>query len=73
MLGEPSWQYQDPEAWLKLEDELGVGLLEDFKEIVDAYAPVQLNGHLYLSHPAIERWNLAERVSGTSRAWSQIE
>ncbi|MFE2064056.1 hypothetical protein ACFXDH_16865 [Streptomyces sp. NPDC059467] len=55
MLGEPSWRYRDPEAWHRLESELGVGLPEDFKEIVDAYAPVQLNGHLYLTHPATER------------------
>ncbi|MFJ3198608.1 SMI1/KNR4 family protein [Streptomyces griseoviridis] len=50
-----------------------MGLPEEFKEIVDAYAPVQLNGHLYLSHPATERWNLAERIRRTARSWSQIE
>jgi hypothetical protein len=73
MLGEPSWRYRGPEAWHKLENELGVSLPADFKEIVDAYAPVQINGHLYLNHPATERWNLAERIRRTSRSWSQIE
>ncbi|MEV6183071.1 SMI1/KNR4 family protein [Streptomyces sp. NPDC052016] len=73
VLGEPSWRYRDPEAWRKLESELGVSLPADYKEIVDAYAPVQINGHLYLSHPATERWNLGERIRRTSKAWSQIE
>ncbi|MCZ9350976.1 SMI1/KNR4 family protein [Streptomyces mutabilis] len=73
MLGEPSWRYRDAGAWTKLENDLGVSLPKDFKEIVDAYAPVQVNGHLSLSHPATERWNLAEHVRSTSHAWSQIE
>ncbi|MFD5014868.1 SMI1/KNR4 family protein [Streptomyces chartreusis] len=73
MLGEPSWRYRAPEAWRKLESDLGVVLPADYKEIVDAYAPVHINGHLHLSHPATERWNLGERIRRTSEAWSQIE
>ncbi|WP_406172802.1 SMI1/KNR4 family protein [Streptomyces sp. NBC_00996] len=73
MLGEPSWRYRDPEAWRKLESELGASLPADYKEIVDAYAPVHINGHLYLNHPATERWNLGEWIRSTSDAWSQIE
>ncbi|MBT1094216.1 SMI1/KNR4 family protein [Streptomyces sp. Tu102] len=73
MLGEPSWRYRDTAAWRKLESDLGVELPTDYKEIVDAYAPVQINGHLHLSHPATERWNLGERIRRTSEAWSQIE
>ncbi|MFE2068735.1 SMI1/KNR4 family protein [Streptomyces sp. NPDC059467] len=73
MLGEPSWRYRDPEAWRTLESELGTALPADYKEIVDAYAPVQVNGHLFLGHPATERWNLAERMRRMSRAWAQVE
>ncbi|WP_416956195.1 SMI1/KNR4 family protein [Streptomyces sp. Agncl-13] len=73
MLGEPSWRYRDPEAWRRVENELGVGLPADYKEIVDAYAPVQINGHLYLTHPATERFNLAEDIRRTSESWSQVE
>ncbi|CAM5467485.1 SMI1/KNR4 family protein [Streptomyces canus] len=73
MLGEPTWRYQDSEAWDTLESELGTALPADYKEIVDAYAPVQINGHLYLSHPATERWNLGEEIRRTSRSWSEIE
>ncbi|MFI2205979.1 SMI1/KNR4 family protein [Streptomyces sp. NPDC020192] len=73
MLGEPTWRHRDPEAWLGLESELGVSLPADYKEIVDAYAPVQLNGHLSLHHPATERWNLGEWIRSTSEAWSEIE
>ncbi|MFG3589447.1 SMI1/KNR4 family protein [Streptomyces sp. NPDC047990] len=73
MLGEPSWRYRDPDSWHKLESELGGSLPEDFKVIVDAHAPVQINGHLYLSHPATERWNLAEEIRRSSHSWSQVE
>ncbi|MFF7639831.1 SMI1/KNR4 family protein [Streptomyces canus] len=73
MLGEPLWRYRAPGTWDELERELGVALPSDYKEIVDAYAPVQINGHLYLSHPATERWNLGERIRRTSDSWSQIE
>ncbi|QNP75607.1 SMI1/KNR4 family protein [Streptomyces roseirectus] len=73
MLGAPLRRHQAPEAWHKLESELGAGLPPDYKEIVDAYAPVKINGHLYLSHPAIEPWNLGEWIHSTAEAWSQIE
>ncbi|MFI7294370.1 SMI1/KNR4 family protein [Streptomyces sp. NPDC050121] len=73
MLGDPVWRNRDSEAWRKLEAELGVGLPADYKEIVDAYAPVRINGHLYLSHPATERWNLGESIRSTADSWSQID
>ncbi|WP_432031652.1 SMI1/KNR4 family protein [Streptomyces antibioticus] len=73
VLGEPSWRYRDPEAWRTLETELGLGLPADYQEIVDAYAPAQINGHLYLSHPATERWNLGEWIRSTADGWSQID
>ncbi|WP_075737694.1 SMI1/KNR4 family protein [Streptomyces acidiscabies] len=73
MIGEPPRRYQDPEAWRRLENDLGMDLPSDYKAIVDAYAPAHINGHLYLSHPATERWNLGEWIRSTAEAWSQIE
>jgi hypothetical protein len=73
MLGEPSCRYGDREAWRKLENELGMDLPRDYKDIVDAYAPIHINGHLYLSHPATGRWNLGEWIRSTAEAWSQID
>lgn len=72
MLGEPPCRYGNPLAWRELENALGIALPEDYKEIVDSYAPVQINHHLYLHHPATERWNLGEEIRSTSEAWSQI-
>ncbi|MET9894091.1 SMI1/KNR4 family protein [Streptomyces sp. NPDC006465] len=73
MLGEPSQRYRDPQAWLRLEEDLGVPLPADYKVIVDAYAPVHINGHLDLTHPATERFNLGEWIHGTVEAWSQFD
>jgi hypothetical protein len=73
MLGQPPRRYRNPLAWRDLENTLGVILPEDYKEIVDGYAPVQINHHLYLHHPATERWNLGEEIRSTSEAWSQID
>ncbi|MDX3386471.1 SMI1/KNR4 family protein [Streptomyces niveiscabiei] len=73
MLGNPLRRYADPEAWHRLENDLGVILPADYKEIVDAYAPVDINGHLSLYHPATDRWNLGEEIRDMSDAWSEIE
>ncbi|MFE2276911.1 SMI1/KNR4 family protein [Streptomyces sp. NPDC059454] len=73
MLGEPPMRYRNVVAWSRLERDLGVALPAEYKEIVDGYAPVEINGHLYLMHPATGRWNLAEKIRSTSEAWSQVE
>lgn len=73
VLGEPSMRYCDAMAWSRLERDLRVSLPEEYKEIVDGYAPVEINGHLHLMHPATRRWNLAEKVRSTSEVWSQVE
>jgi hypothetical protein len=72
MLGQAHNRYADPSAWDRLHAELGIRLPTDYQTIVDAYAPVQLNGHLSLSHPATARWNLGEWIQDTARAWSEI-
>ncbi|MFH8728090.1 SMI1/KNR4 family protein [Streptomyces termitum] len=72
MLGPARNRYADPSAWDRLHDDLGVRLPSDYRILVDAYAPVQLNGHLYLHHPATERWNLGTEMRNTAQAWSQV-
>ncbi|GAB2881326.1 hypothetical protein GCM10022245_15560 [Streptomyces mayteni] len=72
MLGEGRSTYADPQAWRRLEEELGAALPGDFKKIIDLYGPVQLNGHLFLHHPASERWNLGERIKSSSEAFSEV-
>ncbi|MCX4534870.1 SMI1/KNR4 family protein [Streptomyces sp. NBC_00841] len=71
MLGPAEERFADPAAWLSLEDELGRTLPADYKRIVDAYAPVQINGHLCLSHPASDWRNLGEEIRSTSATWSE--
>jgi hypothetical protein len=71
MIGPPENRYADPAAWARLEAELGTELPADYKTVVDAYAPIQINVHLYLSHPATPRWTLSEMIRDTSRAYSQ--
>lgn len=75
MIGPPENRYADPAAWARLEAELDMALPTDYKTLVDAYAPIQINGHLSLSHPATEWWNLGEeirirRVTGHGRPGS---
>ncbi|MEU6277367.1 hypothetical protein ABZ871_33945 [Streptomyces populi] len=71
MIGPPENRYADPAAWARLESELGTELPADYKTVVDAYAPIQINGHLFLSHPATSRWNLPEKIRSTSQAYAQ--
>ncbi|MFI9628687.1 SMI1/KNR4 family protein [Streptomyces sp. NPDC052042] len=72
MIGPPENRYSDLAAWHRLEADLGLVLPADYKEIVDAYAPIQINGHLYLSHPATRRWNLGEWIQDTARAFNEV-
>ncbi|MEU6935078.1 hypothetical protein [Streptomyces sp. NPDC046374] len=72
MLGPAENRYNDPAAWLRLEQEIDRELPADYKAIVDAYAPVQLNGHLYLSsHPACTWRNLGEEIRSDAETWSE--
>ncbi|MEV0694528.1 hypothetical protein [Streptomyces sp. NPDC050388] len=48
-LGEAGNAPASAAAWDDLERELGVRLPDDYKEIVGRYAPVQLNGHLFVN------------------------
>ncbi|WP_328665527.1 SMI1/KNR4 family protein [Streptomyces sp. NBC_00322] len=72
MLGPAQNRYADPSAWDRLHEQLGVHLPSDYQVPVDAYAPVQLNGHLYLQHPATERWNLGAEIQNTIQVWSRV-
>lgn len=72
MLGPAQNRYAKPSAWDRLHTELGIQLPADFRVLVDAYAPIQLNGHLSLHHPATERWNLGQWIRDTVRAWSEV-
>ncbi|MFE2287469.1 SMI1/KNR4 family protein [Streptomyces sp. NPDC059443] len=72
VLGAETGRRSEPAEWLKIESDLGFALPDDYKALVDAYAPVKLNGHLVLNHPATPRWNLGEYIRDTSRAWSEV-
>lgn len=52
LLGEPRFNWSDPAPWIALEQELGIQFPADFREIVDAYGSIEINGQLYLEHPA---------------------
>ncbi|MEU5715856.1 SMI1/KNR4 family protein [Streptomyces sp. NPDC020403] len=52
LLGEPRFNWSDPAPWTALQRELGIEFPSDFREIVDAYGSVSVNGQLYLKHPA---------------------
>jgi hypothetical protein len=52
LLGEPRFNWSDPAPWIGLERELGIEFPADFREIVDAYGSIEINGQLYLEHPA---------------------
>jgi hypothetical protein len=72
VLGRGESRYADPSAWERLERTLGFGLPEDYKRVVDAFAPADINGHLTLAHPATERFNLGTWIRETSEAWAQV-
>ncbi|TGZ14285.1 hypothetical protein DV517_57680 [Streptomyces sp. S816] len=72
MLGPAQNRYTDPAAWDRLHAELGIRLPTDCRTLVNAYAPVQLNGTCTCGHPATERWNLSQHIRDKARAWSDV-
>ncbi|WNO66132.1 SMI1/KNR4 family protein [Streptomyces sp. AM2-3-1] len=72
MLGPAQNRFADPVAWERLHADLGIQLPPDYRVLVDAYAPIQINGHLYLHHPATERWNLGQEIRSGIQAWSGV-
>ncbi|WP_329022315.1 SMI1/KNR4 family protein [Streptomyces sp. NBC_00690] len=72
MMGEPDARYADPDAWNRLEEELGLALPEDYKTLVDGYAPIQVNGHLHLEHPAAPGLGLSSFMAQTVEAFTSI-
>ncbi|MFP8963228.1 SMI1/KNR4 family protein [Streptomyces nanhaiensis] len=73
MIGPPENRYADPAAWQRLETGLGLRFPADYTTVVDAYAPIQLNGHLYLHHPASPSWNLGQWIEETVQAFSAVD
>ncbi|MDX3055976.1 SMI1/KNR4 family protein [Streptomyces sp. NE06-03E] len=72
MLGPAQNRFADPVAWDRLHADLGIRLPRDYRVLVDAYGPIQLNGHLYLLHPATERWNLGKEIRSDVQTWSEV-
>ncbi|MGW5425054.1 SMI1/KNR4 family protein [Streptomyces sp. NPDC003943] len=64
--------FRNSDGWTALESELGRAFPEDYKAILDAYAPVQLNHHLYLDHPANEFRPLGSWISRVVRSFGAI-
>ena len=65
LLGRSGFNWTDPTPWTEVEREFGLEFPADFREIVNAYGPVQINGQLYLAHPAGHLLhNLGESIRG---------
>ncbi|MFF9487797.1 SMI1/KNR4 family protein [Streptomyces sp. NPDC014676] len=55
-----------------MEQELGIRFPADFREIVDAYGSVEINGQLYLEHPAPHPLrSLGESIKGDLEMWRE--
>ncbi|MFV0138152.1 SMI1/KNR4 family protein [Streptomyces sp. HMX87] len=72
LLGEPGFNWSDPAPWVELEQEFGFEFPADFREIVDAYGSVQINGQLYLEHPAGHLLHsLGRTIRGDLEMWRE--
>lgn len=73
LLGEPRFQWSDPEPWNLLEQELGVSFPADFRAITDAYGPVLINDRLRLDHPGHPFRNLGKSIKEEIQFWHEDE
>ncbi|MFB7738825.1 SMI1/KNR4 family protein [Streptomyces sp. NPDC056112] len=72
LLGEPRFNWSDPAPWTKLEQEFGIEFPADFREIVNAYGSIEINGQLYLKHPAGHLLHrLGDMIRGDLELWRE--
>jgi hypothetical protein len=72
LLGEPRFNWSDPAPWIELERELGIEFPADFHEIVNAYGSIEINGQLYLKHPAVHLLHdLGTMIRGDLELWRE--
>lgn len=72
LLGEPRFNWSDGAPWIEMEREFGVEFPADFREIVNAYGSIQINGQLYLKHPAGHLLHsLGEMIRGDLELWRE--
>ncbi|MEV6161917.1 SMI1/KNR4 family protein [Streptomyces sp. NPDC052052] len=72
LLGPPSHS-ADPGVWDAVESELGVCFPADYRQFIESYAPVRLNGHLHFTHPAHAVWDLKKWASVTLEAYQGLD
>lgn len=68
LLGEPQFNWSDPGPWIGVEQDLGCEFPVDFREIVDAYGSVVINGNLHLRHPV---GSLQEKMREDLEFWRE--
>jgi hypothetical protein len=70
LLGEPGSGMSDPEAWSRLESELGIEFPRDFRKFCDAYGPGRINRQVVTHHPGASHGNLGQLIRSDIEAWS---
>ncbi|WP_030720007.1 hypothetical protein [Streptomyces sp. NRRL S-237] len=73
LLGEPRHVFANHGAWQPVEESIGTSLPQDYKDLIDAYAPVQVNGHLFLEHPANEFYELRTWIDETVEDFQETD
>lgn len=64
--------WSDAAPWVEMEREFGMEFPAEFREIVNAYGSIQINGQLYLEHPAGHLLHsLGETIRGDLEMWRE--
>ncbi|MCT9092386.1 SMI1/KNR4 family protein [Streptomyces sp. ASQP_92] len=62
-----------PDKWREIEAEYAISLPVDYKELIERFAPVELNNRLYLHHPGFDSWNLSQWMRETVDAFENCQ
>ncbi|MFG2978218.1 SMI1/KNR4 family protein [Streptomyces sp. NPDC048331] len=73
LLGKPMHVFANHVAWQPIEESIGTSLPQDYKDLIDAYAPVQVNGHLRLEHPVNESYELGAWIDETVEDFQEMD
>ncbi|MCC0093230.1 SMI1/KNR4 family protein [Streptomyces flavotricini] len=73
VLGAARDVFSGHDTWRPLEEAIDAQLPDDYKALIDAYGPVQVNGHLYLEHPANPFYPLRTWISETIEDFRDVD
>ncbi|MCX5386972.1 SMI1/KNR4 family protein [Streptomyces sp. NBC_00083] len=62
-----------PDRWGEIEAEYSLSLPAEYKELIEKFAPAEIDNRLYLYHPGFDSWNLSRWMKETVDVFNECQ